>query len=81
MSGGWSILLVLLFVGGCIVAHTMGLNQQRCPHHWHAADPMLAWECCLCHTERDGMPGPDGTRAGAAEGNLADDRPHHPRAG
>lgn len=77
MGAGFSILMLVVFVVGCLIAYTMGLNHQRCPHHWHAADAMIAWECCLCHYERDGLPGPDGTRACDAKGYLADDRSDH----
>lgn len=76
MNGFW-ILMLLLFMLGCLVSWVAGVNYQRCPHHWHAVDPMLAWQCCLCDHERDGTPGPDGTRACAAIGELADDRHHH----
>ena len=36
-----------------------------CSHHWHAADAMIAWFCCRCGDERDGMPrdGRDRVRA------------------
>jgi len=30
-------------------------------HWWHPADPMIAWFCCQCGAERDGMP-QDGSR-------------------
>ena len=30
--------------------------RWRCAHHWHAADEMIAWFCCRCGDERDGMP-------------------------
>jgi hypothetical protein len=30
-------------------------------HWWHPADPMIAWFCCNCGAERDGMP-QDGSR-------------------
>ena len=29
-------------------------------HWWHPADPMIAWFCCRCGKDRDGMPH-DGT--------------------
>jgi hypothetical protein len=29
-------------------------------HWWHPADAMIAWHCCRCGAERDGMP-KDGT--------------------
>jgi hypothetical protein len=25
-------------------------------HWWHPADPMIAWACCVCGRETDGMP-------------------------
>lgn len=31
-------------------------RQVCCRHHWHPADPMIAWQCCHCGMERDGMP-------------------------
>lgn len=31
-------------------------GQLRCAHHWHPADAMIAWECCWCGKEADGMP-------------------------
>lgn len=34
--------------------------RKRGGHWWHPADPMIAWFCCQCGTERDGMP-KDGT--------------------
>jgi hypothetical protein len=30
-------------------------------HWWHPADAMIAWFCCRCGAERDGMP-QDGSR-------------------
>jgi hypothetical protein len=30
-------------------------------HWWHPADAMIAWFCCQCGTDRDGMPR-DGSR-------------------
>jgi hypothetical protein len=34
--------------------------RRRDGHFWHPADAMIAWYCCNCGTERDGMP-QDGT--------------------
>ncbi len=34
--------------------------RKRGGHWWHPADPMIAWFCCQCGAERDGMP-KDGT--------------------
>ena len=35
-------------------------NSSQSGHWWHPADPMIAWFCCQCGAERDGMP-KDGT--------------------
>jgi hypothetical protein len=29
---------------------------QRTSHCWHPADAMIAWFCCMCSAELDGMP-------------------------
>jgi hypothetical protein len=34
--------------------------KQAGGHWWHPADAMIAWFCCRCGAERDGMP-KDGT--------------------
>ena len=30
--------------------------RKQIGHCWHPADAMIAWFCCECGSERDGMP-------------------------
>lgn len=46
---------LLLAVSAFFNAYLL-LRGPRCRHHWHPADAMIAWSCCWCETERDGMP-------------------------
>jgi len=77
MSLGGSLCIIAVAAILALVLLVADLNRRRCPHHWHAADAMIAWKCCLCGYERDGTPGPDGVKACNAKGDLADDRAEH----